>query len=204
MAYTSVLLIALPSHDSAKSSLDDIKTVTTIISNTVTAAAILAGGIWAYFKYAKGRTFRPRVSVNMLGQWQAVNGRHLLQTRVTVKNVGASKIVLRQEGTGLKASTLGKAQPRPPASVKWDDQKVFTILKEHDWIEPGETVSDDLLLDLATPDPVPIQLEGRLVFQRRRRNIEIFARKMIPYNAVIGDAVEDKGKGNGNVPESRE
>jgi len=62
---------------------------------------------------------------------------------------------------------------------------VFEILKEHAWIEPGETVSDDLLLDLGSADPVLALMEGRLVWRRRRGNIVISAREIIPTDATI-------------------
>jgi hypothetical protein len=189
MANTLVVLTVLltPGSASTKLSLDNISTAVTITVNTLTAAAVVIGGVWAYFKYAKGRTFRPRLEVILLGQWQNFNGRHLLQARITVKNVGASKIALLQEGTGLKVSLFAKKQPVPPDLAKWDRPKVFSVLTEHAWIEPGETVSDDLLLDLATSDPVPTLLEGRLICCRRRGNIEVFARKVIPADATIGD-----------------
>jgi hypothetical protein len=74
----------------------------------------------------------------------------------------------------------------------WDHQKVFVILQEHAWIEPGETVSDDLLLNLGTPDPVPTLFEARLVWGRNRGNVVFFAREIIPADAVmIGNGSEE-------------
>jgi hypothetical protein len=35
----------------------DVKTATDVASNIVTSAAVLVGGVWAYFKLIKGRTF---------------------------------------------------------------------------------------------------------------------------------------------------
>jgi hypothetical protein len=43
-------------------------------------------------------------------------------------------------------------QPVAPASAVWKHVKVFEILGEHEWIEPEETVSDDLLLNLGIPN----------------------------------------------------
>jgi hypothetical protein len=42
-----------------KSALDNAKDVADIISSAVTALAVIIGGVWAYFKFARGRTYRP-------------------------------------------------------------------------------------------------------------------------------------------------
>jgi hypothetical protein len=193
MASTSVVLTMLLDHGSteAKSGLDHVKTVVDIIGTAITGVAVIAGGIWAYFKFAKGRTFRPRLEVDLSGQWrrvgswQRLNRKQLLQARIRVKNIGASKVTLLQRGTGLRVSVLAASQPPPPAPARWDSQRVFVILKEHSWIEPGETVSDDLLLDLGTLAAVPTLFEARLVWRRRRRNIVVSAREIISTDAKI-------------------
>jgi hypothetical protein len=35
------------------------------VQTALTSGAIVVGGVWTYFKFIKGRTFRPRVN----GQW---------------------------------------------------------------------------------------------------------------------------------------
>jgi len=193
MAPTSVVLTTLLAHSSteAKSSLDNFKTLVDIIGTAITGVAVIAGGIWAYFKFAKGRTFHPRLEVDLSGQWRKVghrrrvNRKQLLQARIRVKNIGASKVTLLQEGTGLRVSLLAANQSSPPAPAGWESQKVFVVLKEHAWIEPGETVSDDLLLNLGTSTAVPTLFEARLVWRRRRRNIVVSACEIIPTDATI-------------------
>src|SRR6516164_3819133 len=76
----------------ANSGLSNINTIVDTISKAVTAVAVIIGGVWAYFKFVRGRTYRPRLEVDLAGQWWPVNGKWLLQTRVMVKNVGASKV----------------------------------------------------------------------------------------------------------------
>lgn len=49
-------------------SLTDTKTWVDIISTSVTTVAVLVGAVWAYFKFAKGRTFRPRVRIDLAAQ----------------------------------------------------------------------------------------------------------------------------------------
>jgi hypothetical protein len=177
--------------------LDNIKTVVDIIGTSVTAIAVILGGIWAYFKFVKGRTYRPRLGVGLTGQWRLVDGRHLLHARITVKNIGASKVTLLQRGTGLRVSVLVPDQPVAPASAVWKHVKVFEILGEHQWIEPEETVSDDLLLNLGIPEPAPMLFEARLVWRRlvwrwyrRSGNIVVMARKVILPDSTIDEDEE--------------
>jgi hypothetical protein len=81
----------------ANSDLDSLKTVIDIIDSVVTGATLIIDGIWAYFKFIKGRTFRPRLEVNMFGQWRTVGQKQLLHARIRVKNIGSSNVKLRQQ-----------------------------------------------------------------------------------------------------------
>jgi hypothetical protein len=167
---------------------------------------VVLGGIWAYFKFVKGRTYRPRLGVSLAGQWQFVDGRRLLHARITVENIGASKVTLLQRGTGLRVSVLAPDQPAAPASAAWEYIKVFEILGDHQWIEPGETVSDDLLLNLGIPEPAPTLLEARLVWKwsRRSGNIVVLARQVNLVNSTIDEHEESPaaagGQGGRNNP----
>jgi hypothetical protein len=88
VAHTAALLTQA-ANDAEATFLDNVKTVVDIIGTGVTAAAVIIGGIWAYFKFVKGRTFRPRLEVGLAGQWRLFNGKDLLHARVTLKNIGA-------------------------------------------------------------------------------------------------------------------
>lgn len=174
--------------------LDSARSVVDVASSVITAVAILVGGSWAYFKFVKGRTFRPRLGVELASQWIVLDGQHRLHARITVRNVGASAITLLQEGTGLRVSTLAELQPAAPAAAAWKELRVFEVLGEHEWIEPSETVSDDLLLDLGLPQPTATLFEARLVWRyaRRRKEIVVFARQLMPPRSTI-DATMNGG-----------
>lgn len=173
--------------------LGDIKTVVDIISATTTAVALTVGGLWAYFKFVKGRTYRPRLEVGMSGRWRHLGGKDLLHARITVRNIGGSVITLIQKGTGLRVSEMATDQPSAPAAVAWDVLRVFEILAEHEWIEPGETVSDDVLLDLGAAERVPLLFELRLVWRwsgRGSDDIVVFARQVIPVGSILEGSTE--------------
>jgi hypothetical protein len=163
--------------------VDAFQTVTDIAGTLVTSLAIIVGGVWAYFKFVKGRTYRPRLEVDLAGEWHIVNGCQCLRARVAVKNIGASVVTLRQKGTGLRVSVPIDDRQGIPALVEWQSLRVFPIFEEHNWIEPGETIKDDLLLDLALTEPGLTLLEARLVWawSKRQGNVAVFARRILPF-----------------------
>lgn len=141
-----------------------------------TALAVLVGGVWAYYRFVKGRTFHSRVSIQVLGQWRQKDDadvgqsrlpfQHqppkatLLHVRLRVTNIGGAKVTLKETGTGVEVSfpndvqpvfgtlsigknSLAAAQQTAPGSPG-----MFPVPVGQEWIEPGETISDDLLLDV--------------------------------------------------------
>jgi hypothetical protein len=143
--------------------IDQVQTIVDTAGTVVTSGAVLIGGCWAYFKFVRGRTYRPRLEVTMGAEWRRVAGERALQARVTVKNIGMSVVRLRQEGTGLRVSRLA-ALPAAPSLASWETLKVFPLLLEHEWIESSESVTEDLLLSLTVPVEQPVLLETRLVW----------------------------------------
>jgi hypothetical protein len=170
------------------SALAALKTWADIIETIVTPLAVIVGALWAYFKFARGRIFRPRIGIDMSAQWVDVDEVSWFQVRVRVKNIGASKISLEQKGTGLRVSIFSPAQHAAPATASWNRIKTCPILEAHSWVESGETVSDDLLINLGVA-PCPVFLESRFVLSRRfLKNIAVSARQIIPRNSTISDS----------------
>jgi len=157
-------------------SLTSAQTWINLIGPIITAVVAVLGGSFAYFKFLKGRIFRPRVDVNMSAQWEKSNEENLLKCRIKVKNIGTSKIAVKHKVTGLRVSALAADQPAAPADPVWERRKTREILKDHDWIESGETVSDDILLNLGIA-PGLVKFESRIVVLRAflLSNIEINA-----------------------------
>jgi hypothetical protein len=125
--------------DEASSGLSDVKTVVDIVGTIVTAAAVVVGAVWAYYRFIKDRTYRPRLDVSMAAGWMNVDGRRLLLARVRVKNIGASVVHLLQQGTGVRVSSLDGAHVT--GAAHWSPGRVYRVFDKHKWIEPGETVT---------------------------------------------------------------
>jgi len=146
------------------------------------------------------------LSVHIAAQWRKPEGiGDALHVRVRVTNIGASKVSLNQYGTGLIIAFPATTQHVPPDDIAWapvllceDQERWFEIFKEHTWIEPNETVSDDLLLNLGRP-PTIAKLEVRLIwaeFLRAKSNadngfhaddVQVFARVIVSPTATIGE-----------------
>jgi hypothetical protein len=162
---------------------ETFKDATAGVASITTALALLVGGVWAWFKFIRGRIFNPRITTELLGQWRStdeVKSRievrtqrppvpsHVLHVRVRVTNISAAKVLLRQYYTALYVSFLSEHQPRLPGTVEWENhlatrtepsnQGAFVIFKEHSWVEPDESITDDLLLELGRR-PTTVRLE---------------------------------------------
>jgi hypothetical protein len=179
---------------STPSRLDNFKTLADAIGQIITSLAVIVGGTWAYFKFARGRTLRPKLSIEMSGQWLKAGRKHWLQVRIKVTNIGTSKVALEQEGTWLEVKALAANQSSPPDYADWNSAEKYEVLDDHAWIEPGETVSDDLMLNLGIR-PVPVRLDGRFIVRRKiLNNIEVNARRVLSEKAVINNKDEGTNK----------
>jgi hypothetical protein len=158
---------------------DTFSHLASAVSSFVTALAVIIGGIWAYRKFSRGRTFKPRLSAKVNAHWHVLpDVGHVLQVRIGVTNIGATKLSLIPSGTGLTIGFPAAQQTTAAhrgtdewwADVRWenvrkleggDQDRTFVILKDHQWIEPGETVYDDFLLNLGR-DPTIVLVEAKL------------------------------------------
>lgn len=154
-------------------------------ASIATFLAVIAGGVWAYYRFIRSRTFRPRFSVEICGQWRLHPKAYVFHVRVRVTNIGAAKVTLQHWGTGLRISFPSDQQPAYPNCVDWEGV-AFRVLEKHDWLEPGETVSDELLLDLGR-NPTVAMVEVELNWRLRRKGVEVFARRIIPPDSEMID-----------------
>jgi hypothetical protein len=50
------------------------KDFTEAFANVIQSLELVAGGVWVYFKFAKGRTFRDRLTVRVNGKFVLIDG----------------------------------------------------------------------------------------------------------------------------------
>jgi hypothetical protein len=140
---------------------------TALLESVLTSLAILAGGVWAYFHYFKGRTFHERLEPSITGEILDQQSYSLLRITLKVCNVGLSKIPILQEGSALRFFSLNSVMPESVTEAPWLRRRTFSIMEGHDWVEPGEVVYDEYLF--ALPErPVAMKAEVVLVSKKHR------------------------------------
>ena len=157
----------------------DIKTVVETVQSAVTTVAVVVGAVWTYFKFIRGRTFRPHVQTQIDASWLPETADvGLIHVRIQVTNIGQAKVELDPDATGLYVSRMADKQTSPPSETRWDDYDVaYDLFSSHQWIEPGELVTDDLLIRLPAREDV-IEIKTEVVLRWKPRNISVKTRRV--------------------------
>jgi hypothetical protein len=82
-----------------------------------------------------------------------------VNVKITLKNVGLSKVQIMQKGTGFQLYSAGPGYSRETLSADWTRHGTFSVFHKHGWIEPGETITDDQLIISPTTDAVAYRVE---------------------------------------------
>jgi hypothetical protein len=141
------------------------KTVAEIAEKTLTALGIFVGAVWAYYKYVRGRTFRNRLEMSISGTY--TEGVPNLVLTIELKNIGASDIHLRQQGTAAVIEMLNNGEPTETAGPQ-EGPIAVKILEDHEWIESSETISEQHFVRLPSPIPQALRLRLRVVSQGKK------------------------------------
>lgn len=130
-----------------------------------TLAVIVAAG-WAYFRFVKGRVFRSRLEPNVIGVAVVRNAFTYLHVTVMIKNVGLSKVEIKQDGTSLRIFSAVNDRSAIATSANWDHDGTFSVFSDHSWIEPGETIEDQKLISTPGEDTIAFQAQLRVTDHR--------------------------------------
>ena len=118
-------------------SLEDIERIAKI-------AALAVGGLWAYFRFFKARTLKPRLSIHLNARIIKMGARKYVHTFISVKNLGFSRIDLDlRKCRGFLFLDRG-SEPR----VEWSMLAYFPVLKNHEWVESNEEDSEEQLIPI--------------------------------------------------------
>jgi hypothetical protein len=165
-------------------SLETWKTVAEIVQAAITSGAVVVGSVWAYFKFIKGRTFRPRVNPEIDAAWLGTEGGLGLHVLLRLENIGGTKVGLGKRGTGVQISHVAKEQDDAPADTQWELSRGFDAFATHEWIEPGETITDELLIRVPTKHEV-MEVKMRILLKRWGRNITVQKRRIISLTEIV-------------------
>jgi hypothetical protein len=146
-----------------------ISTALKDLQTLVQLFAVIAAGIWAYMKFVKGRIFYPRLEVSVSGTAVLREDVTTLMAGLKIKNVGLSRVDIRQEGTALRVLSATDARPTTILAPDWNRLGTFSIFERHGWVEPGETIEENRLFTIAGANDRDYLLEayigsGKLVW----------------------------------------
>lgn len=71
------------------------------LANLTQSFALIGDGVWAYFKFAKGRTFQDRLIPNVSGKFVSIDGSVFLVVTTQLRNVGLSRFAFDQEASSI-------------------------------------------------------------------------------------------------------
>ncbi len=71
-----------------------------IAAHVSTVIGLLATGVWAYFNFVKSRRYYPRLELSVSGQIRKRDKCNYVIPRITLKNIGQSKVALVRRGSG--------------------------------------------------------------------------------------------------------
>ena len=132
-------------------------------SHVGTLIGLAAAGVWGYFNFIKSRTYFPRLEMTASGDIRQRNGRQYLVPRITLSNIGKSKVRLIESGSGYRVWIARGATDDTGALVWLGGKPVYDLFIHHKWIEPGETIFDELNLFELPYDCVAAKIQSRLV-----------------------------------------
>lgn len=154
--------------------LEIVLGVAEVVYHLVAAVALVIGGGWAYFKFIKNRTLKPRLAVKVEGR--IITGSDSLGTqggseastatrlvaRCGAENVGLREVTLGKEGTALRiyfhgVESVGSAERAALADWQWLDS--WPVFESRDSLEPDEPVEEQLLIELPRKGFAALRLE---------------------------------------------
>jgi len=136
------------------------KDFTEAVANVSQSLALIGGGVWAYFKFAKGRTFQDRLIPNVSGTFVLIEGFVFLVVTMQFKNVGLSRIAFDREASSLFVFEYVASEAEEILGVKSNRLASFRVFADKDkYIEPNEIVERQRLIALPRVPNIGYQLE---------------------------------------------
>lgn len=131
-----------------------------VFANVTQSLALIAGGVWAYFKFAKGRTFEDRLTTTVTGRLVSIDGTVFLIATIRLQNVGLSRIAFDQEVSSLEVFEYVPSQAENTLRVRNDLLTSFRVFGNKDrYIEPNEILERQTLIALRHVSKIGYQLE---------------------------------------------
>lgn len=167
------------------------------LSETETFAkicAIVLGGLAAYWKFFKGKTFHPRLEPSVIAkQLVDESGRIYLSVTCRAKNVGLSRININHRASSLRIVCPDSSLTQEIAEISWASKASLAVdvFQSHKWIEGAESIEDQHLFVLPEHLSLAYRVEVRVTRQKRFRWIP-WANSWAQHTIVEGNAKTPK------------
>src|SRR5258706_15622380 len=150
--------------------IDGLEKVARIVGVTV-------AGSWVYFNASRGRTFVPRLQLELSGRLFSERGKKYLLVTIQVKNVGSSIVKITQEGTCIKMNPLrSDVESSEIKSLERENTNLFPVLRRYlvsvgkpkpivdnvDEVEPGAAINEQQLFLMPADLARDFELELRV------------------------------------------
>jgi hypothetical protein len=120
------------------------------ILDLVQIAAIVIGGLWAYYKFFRGRIFHKRAEPGVEASLLNTGSSYAVRARVTLKNTGSADIPLRVTLITVAPYVAGDVDEH--GRPQWPEVARAHAFRDHESVESQETIVDDLLIPLRKED----------------------------------------------------
>jgi hypothetical protein len=141
-----------------------IKDFADAIANLTQTIALIAAGVWAYFKFAKGRTFQDRLTARVTGEFVSIGESVFLVVMTELHNVGLSRIEFDPDASLLIVFDCLPTVADEIVSVRNQRLTSFLVFGEKDrYIEPNELVERQCLIALPQVSNIGYQVEVEIV-----------------------------------------
>jgi hypothetical protein len=110
----------------------------------IKAMAVMIGAAWTYNNVRRSRTYARKLEPCVTGTLLKKNGGFYVLISCQLKNIGQTKYAIDQKGTYVGAFAI---------SDQGEQSSVLAleIFKAHDWIEPGEQISEPQIGPIPNP-----------------------------------------------------
>jgi hypothetical protein len=133
---------------------------TEALTNIIQSLALVAGGVWAYFKFAKGRTFQDRLIPTVNGKFVLVDESLFLVVSTQIKNVGLANIAFNPKASTVTVFEFIQSETEEILRVVNTRLTSFSVFGDNDKnIEPNEIAERKCLIALPRVSLIGYQLE---------------------------------------------
>ncbi len=113
---------------------------------------IAIGGIFAYYKFFRQGEHDPRLQPTVAAEATVHGGMIYIVATVGAQNTGQVDAVLDIEGSGLETFLAEATVPG------WTPHTTSDVFDNHDVVQPGETIEDQILLEMVDEGEIAVGL----------------------------------------------